>query len=399
VRPEIFAEARIETKATMNHARLLTTLAGLLLGLSTALNARAGDIQKDNIEILSQSGDGRFLLATPKLGQFVVLDSATLEQISPTLEPERAQPAALDYEGARLAVIESRSKLSIFDTKSGRLVSSAVLSLPLRPQTDSGFEVHLLVYSRDGKEIAIVTNELVVVVDVATGKEITRVKSPENWRMPFAQAELNPNKTQLLTTDGGRHPARLWDAHTGKLLRILDDPLGRETETRVAIFSPDGQLMVTGENILEKEKKEYLTAVRIRECRSGRIVLESDLEGEVLALAFSQDGKQLAAAGRRTRVFDITTVKPMTKILHSETLDEITRVAFSPDGKYVMANAPIGLTTVWEVRTQKVVYSGRDGDITSFAGFATVGHVLITCEFTGSGRNPTRTVNAWELPK
>lgn len=383
----------------MDHARLLGIFIGLSICLPIPSHAHASDIQKDNLEILSQSGDGRFLLATPKSGQFVVLDSATLEQISPTLEPEDPQSVTLSYDGTRLAVSDANAKLSFFDSKSGKLVSSAVMSLTSKPQTYNGLNVHLLVYSRDGQEIVLVSNELIIIVDVMRGREITRINSPDNWRMPFAQAELNGDKTKLLTTDGHRHPARLWDAHTGKLLRILDDPLGREAETHVAIFSPDGQLMVTGEDILEKEKNRYLTAVRIRECRSGRIVLESELDGEVLALAFSQDGKQLAAAGRRTRVFDVTKFKPMTKILRSETLDEITRVAFSPDGKYVMANAPIGLTTVWEMRTQKVVYSGRDGDITSFAGFAAVGHVLITCEFTGSGRNPTRTVNAWELPK
>lgn len=395
----ISGKCRRRSETRMNHSQLLATLAGLLLCLSTALNARDADIQKDNIEILSQNGDGRFLLARPKVGQFVVLDSATLEQTSPTLEPEDPQSVTLSYDGTRLAVSDTHAKLSFFDTKSGKLLSSAAMSLPLKPQTDNGLKVHLLVYSRDGQEIVVVSNELIIIVDVATGREITRINSPENWRMPFAQAELNPDKTQLLTTDGGRHPARLWDAHTGKLLRILDDPLGRETEANTAIFSPDGQLVATGEDILEKGKREYLTAVRFRECRSGRILFESKLEGRVLALAFSQDGKQLAAAGRQTRVFDVTKFKPMTKKLHSKTLDIIDRVAFSPDGIYVMANAPIGLTTVWEVRTQKVVLEVPNSDITSFAGFAGVGHVLITGEFSGPPLHPTQTVYAWELPK
>lgn len=385
----------------MNHAKLLATLAGLLLCLSAALNARAADIEKDGIWTLSTSGDCRFLLAQPSLDHYVVLDSATLEQVSPTIGLENVQAATLSDDGGRLAFSDDHAKLRIFDTRSAKLILSTVIPVPLQPKTSGFLNVHFLRYSHDGQEIVVVTDEVLVIMNATTGKEITRINSPEIWSFKFKWAQLTPDKGQLLAYYGFDRAPSLWDTHTGKLLRTFDDPAGREVTTNSICLSPDGKLIATGEDVLDKATKIPGYLARVRECQSGRIVLESNFDYAVRALAFSPDGKQFAAADRMVRVFDASAGKQMTKSLGNGMGwdDKVRGVAFSPDGKYVMSGAPDGFVMAWDVRTQQLVLKIRDAERITFAGFAGAGDVLIAGEDSGPGPDPTRAMYAWKLSK
>ena len=385
----------------MGHSRLLGIFVVLSLCLSIPSNADTGEIQKDGIWALSMSGDCRFLLAQPSWNHYVVLDSATLEQISPTIELEHVQAATLSYDGGRLALTDSNAKLSIFDTKSGKPISSAVIPVPLKPRTGGDLEVRFLTYSHDGQEIIVVTHELIVILNGATGKEITRIDSPEIWKMPFEWAQLSPDKSQLLTAYWTMHPPSLWDAHTGKLLRTFDDPAGRQTAAMSVHLSPDGKLEAAGEEVFDDATKGWIHLLRVRECQSGRIVTQLEFETNVRAVAFSRDGKQIAAADRMARVFDVSTGKSVTTGLGNGMMwdDKVRDLAFSPDGKYLMSCAPTGFTMVWEMRTQQLLLKVGEVDKFIFAGFAGVGHVLITGEANGFGRDVTHALFARKLPE
>lgn len=401
MRSAAFAGALFEIETAMNHARLLAALAGLLLCLSAAINSRAGDIKKDGIWALSMSGDCRFLLGQPSLDHYVVLNSATLEQVSPAIELEHSQAAALTPDGSRVALSDNRAKLSIFDTRSGKLISTFVMPVPLKPRSGGDLDVRFLTYSHDGQEIVVVTHELIVILNAATGKEITRIDSPEIWEMPFEWAELTPDKNQILTAYQTMHPPSLWDAHTGKLLRTFDDPAGRQTAAISVHISPDGKLEAAGEEVFDDATKGWIYLLRVRECQSGRIITQLEFETNVRAVAFSPDGKQIAAADRMARVFDVLTGKSVTTGLGNGMMwdDKVRDLAFSPDGKYLMSCAPTGFTMVWDVRTQQLRLKVGEVDRFIFAGFASVGHVLITGEANGFGRDVTHALIARQLPE
>src|SRR5262249_43972878 len=144
----------------------------------------------------------------------------------------------------------------------------------------------LVQYSKDGKTLwSWSEDKSVLAWDLATGKERLRLfgGGPANGR-GIAQVILSPDGKRLAITDYWTDPRdfgtlHVWDTVTGKELQSL----AKHGGVNSLAFSPDGNLLASGD-------------------RDGRICIwdpatgkESTampkLEGPVLALAFSSDGK------------------------------------------------------------------------------------------------------------
>lgn len=89
--------------------------------------------------------------------------------------------------------------------------------------------------------------------------------------------------------------ARIWDAGTGKLLKVLRPPIGGDREGALfsITFSPDGKTVACG-GILGAEWKDR--AIYLFDAETGRLVRTiSGTKEVVAALAYSPDGRYLAA--------------------------------------------------------------------------------------------------------
>jgi WD40 repeat protein len=76
--------------------------------------------------------------------------------------------------------------------------------------------------------------------------------------------------------------------------------------------------------------------------------------GGVDALAFSPDGRRLAAASTDTkaRIFDVATGQPILKVAHG---GAVSAVAFSPDGRRLATASADKTARIWDAATGQVL--------------------------------------------
>ena len=87
---------------------------------------------------------------------------------------------------------------------------------------------------------------------------------------------------------------QLWDVATGKLLETLK---GHSSAVRAVVFSPDGRTLASGSSDQTVRLWNVETRRELMQLDPGSVEL-----GQVQTLAFSPDGKQLLAGGRRRRL-------------------------------------------------------------------------------------------------
>jgi WD40 repeat protein len=184
------------------------------------------------------------------------------------------------------------------------------------------------------------------------------------------------------TVDGARLVAwgddeclRVWDTRNGKLLVEAwptgeaddDDPFAHErrmmdTALAGSAISPDGSLFALNSN----------AAVRVFDTASGQEKLKFEVgAGGAMKMAFSHDGKRLAAAGRG---------KPIQTKL--------------PDGRMRVSTEPQHLIVVWDLSEKKSVWTATaEGSSPGAVGFSPDGSRVAA---SGLNQGKPNTIHFWD---
>jgi WD40 repeat protein len=173
-----------------------------------------------------------------------------------------------------------------------------------------------------------------------------------------------------LLASGGYQQVQLWDTITNKPLRTVGQFAG---QVRGLAFR-DPRTIAVAEGVAGRSG-----SVRLLDIESGAVTPLQQSKDEMLAVAFSADGKWLATGGTDgiVRVFEGTTPKTELKG-HS---DWITSLAFSPDGKLLASasadkTARVWLTADWKetfqlptqlTETVNSLAFSLEGDLLAFA--------------------------------
>lgn len=188
-------------------------------------------------------------------------------------------------------------------------------------------------------------------------------------------AEFSPDGSRIVTASFDK-TARIWDARTNTVLRVLT---GHTDTVWSARFSPDGKRIVTS--------SDDHTA-RVWDADSGAELLPPlQHPARVDYAAFSPDGRKIitAADDNIARIWDAATGKQLVDLRGHE--HWVTSAVFSPDGKRVVTASYDNTARVWDAESGKqlLTLSGHTGRLNG-AAFSPDGKRIVTAAWDDTAR-------------
>jgi RNA polymerase sigma factor (sigma-70 family) len=351
---------------------------------------------------------------------------------------QRAGPIALSSDGRTLAVGGSDGAIHLLDLGTGKAVQRLVghaeqasalaftpdgkllasgrdFDFPRRHGQENpiqlwdvttGKEVRLLVgpkdtvlslaFSPDGKTLAAGAERYDATLrlwDVTTGEERFALKGHGGELRSVA---FSPDG-QTVATGSMDKTIRLWDVATGKEQRRLT---GHRADVMAVAFSPDGKLLASGSfdrtlRLWDPATGQQLRLFEEDEAGNASTLTSSSrfrINRGVTAVAFSPDGKTLAAAGRdhTLHLFDVAGGGEVRPIRGQ--FDAVDTLAFSPDGNRIWTMAGDRNLRAWETATGK---EGRT--LETSAGLPLCVAFSADGRLAATGGEQDKTAHVWEL--
>ena len=179
--------------------------------------------------------------------------------------------------------------------------------------------------------------------NVATGKVIRTLAGHEG---AVGDATFSPSSKQLAASGGPLDPTiRIWDVATGKLLHTLSTTNG-EVVSKI-VFSPDGKILASAAYGVPSSWVDLWNA------KTGQKLATFEGHADVIHdLAFRNDSRWLASASE-DRMIKLWDVRERKLALTLKLDGEPHYVAFSPDGRFLAASeghkkTGIPVVHVWE---------------------------------------------------
>jgi WD40 repeat protein len=304
-----------------------------------------------DVNIVAFSEDGSMLATAGDDGVARVWDPATGQEQwtfrGPDPDGEVWGPS-FSPDGSLLATSwPDEGIVRVWDLATGRMVHEI-----------GSWDVNLVTsFSPDGRHLAIATwDSGAVVVDVRSGQEVFTLQGQE---FGVRDVDWSPNG-RWIATSSSDSTVRLWDAETGKPRFTL---FGHAGEVVAADWSGDSGRLVTGSND-GTAKLWKITAAGAREVLS----LPAQDGGGGIWVAFSPDGDRVMTGDQQitaVKTWDVSRSGDAEWANLPADPRDLGGVAFTPDGRRVIASNGDGSVTLWDAETGKASRTiGRAGHST-----------------------------------
>ncbi len=240
-----------------------------------------------------------------------------------------------------------------------------------------------LVLSADNKRLAAMTSNGQIIVTDAVGKPVIQWDAKQTGDLLFGSS---PDGKTLVTASNS---VRFWNA--GKGIEITQIPAKGFDNVETLAFSPDGKTVALGYRSSQIELWDW---------RNKKSLGEFKYPGSLFALAWSPDGKKLAAGGGPKIVIWDPLGKNLIKSFDvkegpAPTYPTVKVLAFGPDSKTLAAGGFDAIVRIFDVEAknptdpkEQKICEGHTSAIFSLA-FSADGRLLITGGFD-------RTARLWE---
>jgi WD40 repeat protein len=272
------------------------------------------------------SPDGQLIVDVWEYGRQVILwDAATGRRVRALSTGGRGVVrAAFSPTDNRLLAIgygrqEGVSSVALWDVDTGEV-------LALLPGATEG--VHALAFSPDGKYLAAGFGppDPVKVWEVATRRLIHRPKGHTGYCLSLDFSKDGA----LLASGGGDGRSILWSTRTWKAKQTLLNP--DQSYVRDTAFSPDGKILALA---------TQSGGVQLWDVATGELLAKlKGHSGPVSTVVFALDGRTLVSGSydQTVRLWNVATRRELMQLdSGSVDLGSVFRLAFSPDGKHLLA--------------------------------------------------------------
>ena len=223
------------------------------------------------------------------------------------------------------------------------------------------------VLSGNARVAAGQTNTHIELRDTATGRVTGRIPGL------FSAMGLSPDGRRIAV--GGRdRTAKILDVRTGRSVRVFST----DRSPGILTFSQDGRFL--------GGCGEAGGSLQIWDLDSGRPAGAWEGQPETSRVGLSADGSLAAGADYRdVLLWDLAAVSEEPAVLEGHR-DDVTCVAFSPDGRVLATGSKDNYVRLWDTRTKKPIaaLSGHTTEVTTVA-FAPNGRMLAAAAGSGSG--------------
>jgi WD40 repeat protein len=204
---------------------------------------------------------------------------------------------------------------------------------------------------------------------------------------------FSPDGKYLLVLTGG-DTLLLWSASSGHEVARLKDVVVNDCKVKnfsdfgTVAFSLNGKYLATVSSA---------GIAHLWEVTSGREVARLKQQGKVSNIAFSPDSKYLVTTGfdDTVRLWSVTGGREVVRLRHRGELaknalgveiPELLKVAFSPNGKYLVTHGRYNTALVWEVANGREVAHLKCGAVVWKIAFSPDSKYLVTNDENGSAQ-------------
>lgn len=310
------------------------------------------------------SPDGKTIATVS--GSSVELRDADSGKVRGTLEYQKTSVTTASHspDGRILVTGDNDGILYFWDAHTGQL--KMALS-----SHDAG--VNAIAVSSDGKTVASGTHDTLRLIDTESGK----IKATLNGAGRVLTLAFFPKNTKLAVWGG---TLRFWDLQNGQLQVVTEQKETARIPSRVLptlrpptawtpTFSPDGRLLATGE---WNKTHGAVGLWDVKRIGSGMRPIFLIPAEDVLALAFSPNGKTLATSNissREVQLWDVATSQLNGTIGDAsleETTGKLVEFAFSSDGEKLATLSSSGKVLLWDATTGEQVPITPATDLADF---------------------------------
>jgi len=308
-----------------------------LVSISSDRKIKLWDVSGRNIATLDSISFSSRSTFSPDSNFFVVSDGSSLSLLDVTTCNKidgfsnstfnYISTVAYSHDGL-YAAVSSGKIVNLWDIASGRIAMS------LKGHIEN---ISIITYSPDGKYIATGSYDKTVKIwDAKTGREI-RTISKFSDSVTYITYNSNGSFLYIITGDMSK-VIKIFDAATGNEIKTIQSTYSDHFDVAIAL-SPDEKFIAMGYGL-----RIILTDTNTKE--EGPIRADSFTNPNFIVLRNSNDN-----TGSSNYTFDVSSV------------------AYSPDGKYILSGIFNGTIRMWDISTQSIIksLSGHFGKVRSIA--------------------------------